>query len=372
MTTTVAPDQLRQTDEAPGPSPAIDPERLETFRARFGADQAAALHLSTVVLGDQLGLYRTLAADGPQTGDELAARTGDVPRLVLEWLRAQAVSGYCEHDPGSDRFWLSAEQVACLADDGGPAFVAGGTSTVSAIHRGVEQVAAVFRDEGTVAWGDHDPGLFSGVARGFRPAFETHLVASWIPVLDGVAARLRAGGRIADVACGFGASTVLMAQGFPAATVAGFDQHDLSIAAARRGAAEAGVTDRVTFEVVDAAALPGGPYDLVTMFNALHEMGDPVGVCRRVRETLADGGRLMLVEPVAPDRLEDNHTPVGRSFLTASTMVCLPSAVSQGGDRHLGAQAPDAHFAEVARDAGFSRCERVAETPLHRILQLTP
>jgi SAM-dependent methyltransferase len=364
--------QLRRTDEPAGLPPAIDPERLEAFRARFGADQAAALHLSTVVLGDQLGLYQALAAGGPQSGDELAARTGYVPRLVLEWLRAQAVSGYCEHDPGTDRFWLTAEQQACLADDGGPAFVAGGTSTVSAIHRGVDQVAAAFRDERELTWGDHDPGLFSGVARGFRPAFETHLVASWIPALDSVAARLRAGGRIADVACGFGASTVLMAQGYPDATVAGFDQHDLSIAAARRAAAEADVADRVTFEVADAVALPGGPYDLVTMFNSLHEMGDPVGVCRRVREVLTDGGQLMLVEPVAPDRLEDNHTPVGRSFLTASTMVCLPSALSQGGDRHLGAQAPDAHFAEVAREAGFARCERVAETPLHRVLQLTP
>ena len=282
------------------------------------------------------------------------------------------VSGYCEHDPGTDRFWLTAEQQACLADDGGPNFVAGGTSTVSAVHRRVEQVAAAFRDEGELTWHDHDPGLFSGVARGFRPAFETHLVASWIPALDGVAARLRAGGRVANVACGFGASTVLLAQGYPDATVSGFDQHDLSIAAARRAAAEAGVAGRVTFEVADAASLPGGPYDLVTILNALHEMGDPVGACRRVQQVLADGGQLMVVEPPAPGRLEHNHTPVGRSFLTASTMVCLPSAISQGGDRHLGAQAPDAEFADIARGAGFSRCERVIETPLHPVLQFTP
>jgi SAM-dependent methyltransferase len=356
-------------DDTPRP---VDRDRLDAFLARFGADQAAAMHLSTVVLGERLGLYRALADGGAQTGDELAARTGTTPRLVLEWLRAQAVSGYCEHDAGTDRFWLTPEQRACLADDGGPTFVAGGTTTVTAVHRGVDQVADAFRGEGGVAWGDHDATLFSGVARAFRPAFEANLVGSWIPALDGVDARLRAGGRVADVACGYGVTAVLMAEGYPATTVAGFDQHEPSIETARRAAADAGVSDRVTFEVADAAALPGGGYDLVTLCNALHEMGDPVGVCRQVRRALADGGRVMLVEPVAADTLEGNRTPLGRSFLSASTMVCLPSALSQGGDRHLGAQAPDAAFAEVAAAAGFSRCERVAETPQHRVLELTP
>lgn len=369
--TTLTSDDPATSDGASAPaSPAA--QDLEAFLTRFGADQAAAMHLATVVLGDQLGLYRALAAAGPQTGAELAGRTGLAPRLVLEWLRAQAVSGYCQNDPATDRFWLDPAQRACLADDGGPAFVAGGTSTVSATHRGIEQVAAAFRGEGSVAWGDHDPALFSGVNRAFRPAFEAHLVASWIPALDGVEARLRAGGRVADVACGFGTSAVLMAQGYPDAIVAGFDQHEPSIEAARWAAADAGVADRVTFEVADAAALPGHGYDLVTVFNALHEMGDPVAVCRRIRDALTAGGRLMLVEPVAGDHLEDNHTPLGRSFLSASTMICLPSALSQGGDRHLGAQAPDGEFREVALEAGFTRCERVAATPLHRVLELTP
>jgi 2-polyprenyl-3-methyl-5-hydroxy-6-metoxy-1,4-benzoquinol methylase len=378
LTSHVTSHDRRTADDPGAAAPALDPaappdgQRLEAFLARFGADQAAAMHLSTVVLGDQLGLYRALADGGPQTGTELAERTGATPRLVLEWLRTQAVSGYCQHEPSTGRFWLTPEQQACLADDGGPTFVAGGTSTVSAVHRGIEQVAAAFRGEGSLPWGDHDPGLFSGVARAFRPAFETHLVSSWIPALDGIDARLRAGGRVADVGCGFGASTVLIAQGYPAATVAGFDQHDVSIDTARRAAADAGVSERVTFEVTDAAALPGSGYDLVTIFNALHEMGDPVGVCRRVRSALADGGRVMLVEPLAADSLEANRTPLGRSFLSASTMICLPSALSQGGDRHLGAQAPDAEFAAVAREAGFSRFDRVAETPLHRVLQLTP
>jgi SAM-dependent methyltransferase len=359
-------------DDRGAPAPSPDEQRLQTFLARFAADQAAAMHMSTVVLGDQLGLYRALADGGAQTGVELAERTGATPRLVLEWLRTQAVSGYCEHDPNTDRFWLTPEQEACLAEDGGPTFVAGGTSTVSAVHRGIEQVAAAFRGEGSLPWGDHDPGLFSGVARAFRPAFETHLVSSWIPALDGIDTRLRVGGRVADVGCGFGTSTVLIAQGYPETAVAGFDQHDVSIDAARRAAADAGVADRVTFEVADAATLPGSDYDLITIFNALHEMGDPVAVCRRARSALADGGRVMLVEPLAADSLEQNHTPLGRSFLSASTMICLPSALSQGGDRHLGAQAPDAEFAEVAREGGFSRCDRVAETPLHRVLQLTP
>jgi SAM-dependent methyltransferase len=373
MTTTITTDRLPPTGPRPGPEVGrLDEGRLEAFLARFGADQAAGMHLSTVVLGEQLGLYRALADHGPVHADELAERTGCRPRLVLEWLRAQSVSGYCEHEETTDRFWLTPEQEACLATEGGPTFVAGGLTTVSAVHRRIEQVAGAFRGEGTVAWGDHDPGLFSGVARGFRPAFETHLAASWIPALDGVEARLRAGGRVADLACGFGTSTILIAQAYPRTTVAGFDQHDVSIDTARRAAAEGGVADRVTFEVADAAELAGAGYDLVCIFNALHEMGDPVAVCRRVREALADGGRCMLVEPVAGDVLADNHTPVGRSFLSASTMICLPSALSQGGERHLGAQAPDAEFAEVAHDAGFRRCERVAATPLHRVLELTP
>jgi SAM-dependent methyltransferase len=354
-----------------GDRAGLDPQRVEAFLARFGADQAAGMHLATVVLGEQLGLFRALHDGGPQTPTALAQRTGCRSRLVLEWLRAQAVSGYCEHDPDTDTYWLTAEQAACLADESSGTFVAGGLTTVSAVHRRTEEVAATFEGRRTLGWADHDPGLFSGVARAFRPAFATHLASSWIPSLTGIEERLRAGGRVADVACGFGTSTVLLAQAFPATTVAGFDQHDASIEAARRAAVETGVADRATFEVADAEAFPGADYDLVCIFNALHEMGDPVGVCRRVRAALADGGSLMLVEPVAGDTLEDNRTPVGRSFLSASTLICLPSAISQGGHRHLGAQAPDADFAEVAVEAGFTRCERVAETPLHRVLEAT-
>lgn len=349
---------------------AVDAHRLERFLGRFGADQAAGMHLATVVLGERLGLYRALHRGGPQSPDDLAASSGCQPRLVREWLRAQAVSGYCEHDPATDTYWLSPEQAACLADEASATFVAGGVGTVSAAHRGIERVGAAFEQRAAVPWGEHDPALFSGVARAFKPAFATHLATHWIPALEGIDQRLRTGGRVADVACGFGASSVLLAEAYPHVTVAGFDQHDVSIDAARRAAADAGVAERVTFEVADAAALPGSDYDLVCIFNALHEMGDPVGVCRRVREALAVGGSLMLVEPVAGDTLDANRTPVGRSFLAASTLICLPSALSQGGGWHLGAQAPDAEFAAVAHEAGFRRCRRVAETPLHRVLEI--
>lgn len=348
----------------------MEQQRLDEFMARVGADQAAAMHAATVVLGDQLGLYRALADGGPQTADELAQATGCHPRLVREWLRAQAVSGYCAEDGATYR--LTPEQQACLADRDSPTFLAGGLATVSAVHRVIERVGAAFRGRADMTWGDHDPALFSGTERAFRSAYAAHLVSSWIPALGGVEERLHAGGRVADVACGFGTPTILLAAAYPAASVAGFDSHDVSVAAARKAAAEAGVSDRVTFEVAGADELPGSGYDLVCIFNALHEMGEPVQVCRRIREALADGGSLMIVEPVAGDTDDDNRTPVGRSFTSVSTLVCLPSAIAQGGSWHLGAQAPDAEFAAVVAEAGFAGLRRVAETPLHRVLQATP
>jgi SAM-dependent methyltransferase len=365
--TTPLADRARADVTRGGPPPEV-----EAFLARYGADQAAAMHLATVIVGERLGLFRALRDGGPQTATALAERTGYEPRLVLEWLRVQAVSDYVEHDEETGAFHLTEAQAACLADEASPTFVAGGASTVAALHASIDRIAGVFRGEGTVPWGAHDPALFSGVARGFRPAYATHLVDAWVPALDGIADRLTRGGLVADLACGFGTSTVLLAEGYPATVAVGFDQHDVSIAAARRAADDAGVADRVRFEVGDAGAFTGDGYDLVCIFNALHEMGDPVGVCRRVRDRLAEGGSLMVVEPVAPDTLAANHTAVGRSFLSASTMVCLPSALSQGGSWHLGAQAPDAEFAAVGRAAGLTSCRRVAQTPLHRVLELRP
>jgi 2-polyprenyl-3-methyl-5-hydroxy-6-metoxy-1,4-benzoquinol methylase len=361
------------TDTATATEPtAPQGDEVQAFLEDFAADQAAAIHLATVVLGERLGLWRALANGGAQTPDELARRTGYEPRLVREWLRAQAVSDFAAHDPDAGTYWLTPVQRACLADEDSPTFVAGGTASVTAVHRSIDRVAEVFAGRDALPWGEHDHALFSGVARGFLPAYRTHLASSWVPALDGIEERLRAGGRVADLGCGFGMTTLVLAEAYPQADVAGFDRHELSIEQARRSAAEAGVADRVTFEVADAAELPGTGYDLVIIANALHEMGDPVAVCRSVRDALADGGALMLIEPRAGDTDADNRTPVGRNFTSASTMVCLPSAISQGGDWHLGAQAPDAEFAAVAEAAGLRRTRRVAETPLHRILEIRP
>jgi SAM-dependent methyltransferase len=360
------------TEAAPTDPAAPPVAEVQAFLEGFAADQAAAIHLATVVLGERLGLWRALAEGGPQTPDDLARRTGYQPRLVREWLRAQAVSDFAAHDPDAGTYWLTPVQRACLADEDSATFVAGGTASVTAVHRSVDRVAEVFAGRDTLPWDDHDHGLFTGVARGFLPHYRTHLASSWIPALDGIEQRLRAGGRVADLGCGLGMTTLVIAAAYPRATVAGFDRHPLSIEQARRVAADGGLADRVTFEVADAADLPGGGYDLVVVANALHEMGDPVAVCRRVRAALADGGALLLIEPTAGDTDADNRTPVGRNFASASTMVCLPSALSQGGDWHLGAQAPDAEFAAVARAAGLTRTRRVAETPLHRVLEIRP
>lgn len=373
MTTTSS--DLASDARAVGDGPqwhAAPDTATQAFLAGFGADQSAAMHLATVVLGDRLGLFRAMADGTPCTPAQLADRSGCVTRLVEEWLRAQAISGYCEHDETSGTYWLSPAQVTCLADEASPTFVAGGLSTVSAVHRDVEAVASAFRGGLELAWGDHDAGLFSGVARGFRPVYAQHLIRSWIPALDGVDARLRAGGRIADLGCGHGVTALLLAEGYPNAVVAGFDTHAPSVTHARRAAAEAGLSDRVTVEVADARDLPGDDYDLICCANALHEMGDPVAVCTGMRRALADGGRVALIEPLTGDTVAANRTPVGRSFSAASVMICVPSALSQGGSVHLGTMAPDAAFARVAAEAGFSDCTRVAQTPMHRVLQLTP
>lgn len=350
----------------------IDDDKLADFLARFGADQAAATHAATVLLGHRLGLYKALATGGPQTSDELAASAGCHPRLVKEWLHAQAASEYCQYEPVTGRFSLTPEQAACLADEDSPTFVAGGLAAANAIHRTEERVRQAFVGDGAIAWHEHPEEMFAGGERAFRGAYQANLVDSWIPALDGIEERLRAGGRVADVGCGFGTPLILLAEAFPASTFAGFDTHDLSIEQARKAAAEAGVSDRVTFEVASATDFPGRGYDLVCLFNALHEMGDPVAAARHVHDTLDDNGALMLVEPLAADRLEEGITPLARSFYSVSTFVCVPNALSQGATSPLGAQTPDATFGEVVRAAGFTRFRRATETPLHRVLEARP
>lgn len=347
---------------------ALDQDKLQAFMERFAADQAATMHAATVVAGDQLGLYWALAEGGAQTVDELATTTGCQPRLVREWLSAQVASGYCEHVDG--RYWLTAEQAACLADSSSPTFLAGGALAASSIHKDTECVLQAFTADGGVGWGEHHTDLFAGTRRFFEPVYRANLVSNWIQALDGVHDKLVAGARVTDVGCGHGAALILLAQAYPHSTFTGFDYHAGSIEAARKAAAEAGVSDRVTFEVAAADEFPGDGYDLVCVFNALHEWGDPVRAARHIREALAPGGTWMFTEPLTDDELVESVR--ARTFYSVSTFVCTPSALSQGGTEALGAQAGEAELRRVVEGAGFTRFRRAAETPAFMVLEARP
>lgn len=343
----------------------LDSDRLQAFMERYAADQAATMHMATVVIGDQLGLYRALAEGGPQTADELAAATGCQPRLVREWVRAQVASGYCEHDNG--RFWLTPEQAACLADASSPTFLAGGALAASSVHKDTERVRQAFLTDGGIGWDEHHPHLFVGTLRFFEPVYRANLVSSWIPALDDVEDKLTSGARVADIGCGYGAALILLAQAYPASTFAGFDYHAGSIEAARKAAAEAGVSDRVTFEVAGAHDFKGEGYDLICACNALHEWGDPVAAARRIREALAPDGTWMFTEPLTDDELVESVR--ARTFYSVSTFVCTPSALSQGAEDPLGAQAGEGRLRRVVSEAGFTRFRRAAETPAFMVLE---
>lgn len=358
-------------EPVPLPSVSIDPDRLQEFRERFSADQAAAMHFATVLLGDRLGLYGAMAAGGPMTDTEFADRTGCQPRLAREWLGAQVVSGYCEYDPGTERYSLSAEQAACLADPTSTTFLAGAAFMVAGMYKDTAMLERAFAQDGSVEWGEHDPDLFVGVERFFEPVYRGNLVQNWIPALDGVEEKLRAGARVADVGCGHAASLILLAQAFPNSTFWGFDYHAGSIETARKRVAEAGLGERVKVEVAGAEDFPGKDYDLVCVFNALHEWGDPARGAAHIREALAADGTCMLIEPSAPDHLEDNHGAVGRIFYSASTFVCVPSSLSQGS-MSLGAQAGEAAIRDVVTRAGFGHLRRAAETPAVMVLEARP
>lgn len=348
----------------------LNGDKLQAFMERFAADQAATMHAATVVIGDQLGLYRVLAEGGPQTADELAKATGCEPRLVREWLNAQVASAYCEHDPAQGEYWLTAEQAACLADPSSRTFVAGGALVVSSVHKDTERVQRAFTDGGGIRWDEHHPDLFVGTRRFFEPAYRAYLVNSWVPALDGVEDKLARGARVADVGCGYGAPLILMAQAYPASTFVGFDAHAGSIDAARRLAAEAGVDDRVSFGVAGAQDFGGEGYDLVCVFNALHEWGDPVAAARHIREALTPDGTWMFTEPLTDD--EPTESVRGRTFYSVSTFVCTPSALSQEAKEALGAQAGEAELRRVVTEAGFTRLRRATETPAFMVLEARP
>ncbi|BAU76005.1 class I SAM-dependent methyltransferase [Metapseudomonas furukawaii] len=345
----------------------MDESRLNDFMGKLVADMGGAAMLANIILGDELGLYRAMADSQPVSPEELAEKTGCNARLLREWLSAHAASGYMEHDNG--RFRLPEEQALALAVEDSPVYVAGGASVIAALFHDKDKLVKAMRGDGGLAWGDHHPCMFSGTERFFRPGYRAHLVSEWLPALDGVVDKLEAGAKVADVGCGHGASTVILAQAFPASRFIGFDYHGPSIEVATRRATEAGVADRATFVQASAKDYPGDGFDLICYFDCLHDMGDPVGAARHAWETLKPDGTVLLVEPFANDRLDDNATPVGRLFYSASTFICTPNSLSQEVGLGLGAQAGEARLRKVFEEAGFTRFRRATETPFNLILE---
>ena len=348
----------------------VDQSKLEAFQGKMLGDMGAAVSAALVILGDQLGLYKAMADGGPTTSLKLAAATGTTERYVREWLAAQAASGYVEYDPVKAEFSLTPEQAMVFADEGGPAFMAGGFEVLAAMFRDEPKVAAVFKSGKGLGWHEHDVCLFRGTERFFRPGYNAHLTTEWIPALDGMEGKLKSGARVADVGCGHGASTVLMAKTYPNSKFYGFDYHGPSIERAREAAKEAGVEDRVTFEVASAKDFNGGAYDMIAIFDALHDMGDPVGAAKHIRESLAPDGSWLLVEPFANDDLADNLNPFGRIFYSASTMICTPASLAQEVGLGLGAQAGEMRLRKVALDAGFTHFRRATETPFNMVFEV--
>jgi len=347
---------------------AISESRLNDFMGRFVGDLGAVMHAATVVVGDQLGLYKALA-EGAGDAETLARRTETDPRYLREWLSAQAASGYVDYDPATQRFSLNDEQAFALAEEGSPAFIPGAFQIAVAQFKAIPKIAKVMQTGLGLGWHEHDGALFNGTERFFRPGYAANLVANWIPALDGVEARLKAGARVADVGCGHGASTIIMAQAYPASRFFGFDYHAPSIDHARGAAKRAGVDDRIDFEVARAQDYPGEDYDLVAVFDCLHDMGDPVGAAAHVRRSLRSDGTWLIVEPFANDRLEDNLNPVGRVFYSASTFICTPASRSQDVGACLGAQAGEARLREVVQAGGFTHFRRATQTPFNLVLE---
>ncbi len=348
-----------------------DRARLDALVERVLGDLGAAVSAPLVYLGDRLGLYRALAVGGPMTPAELAARTGTAERYVREWLACQAAGGYVSYDAAARRYFMTPEQAAALADESSPAFLLGGFQCAAALAAALPRIAERFRTGGGLDWGEHDPALFEGAARFSRPAYEAHLATQWIPALEGVREKLERGAKVADVGCGFGGSTIVLARAFPRSTFFGFDAHAPSIEAARKSAQAAGVAARVAFEVARATDFPGRDYDLVAHFDCLHDLADPLGAARRVRETLAPDGTWMIVEPAAGDRVEENFHPIGRILYAASALVCVGVSLAGGGPA-LGAQAGEARIREIVAAAGFSRVRRAAGDEFHMVLEARP
>jgi SAM-dependent methyltransferase len=348
----------------------VDPHKLDEFMGRFVSDFGAALSSALVLIGDQLGLYKAMDNAGhPVNSAELAAMTATDERYVREWLCAQAAAGYVEYDSESRLFSLSPEQAFALAQEDSPAYIPGAFQIVSACIKDEHKVTEAFRSGAGVGWHEHHSALFEGTERFFRPNYARHLVQDWIPALDGVKEKLNRGARVADVGCGHGASTILMAEAFPRSEFAGFDYHQASIERARERARKAGMGNRVQFQISTAKEFPGTDYDLITFFDCLHDMGDPVGAAMHVHQALAPGGVWMIVEPFANDDLTDNLNPVGRVFYSASTLLCTPASRAQEVGLALGAQSGEARMRKVVTSGGFTRFRRAAETPFNLVYE---
>ncbi len=357
---------MSATSEAPQ---TLDTGKLNRVMERALWDAGATFHAGLALIGDRLGLYKAMSKAGPLTSGELAERTGTKERYVREWLRANAAGGYVDYLPEEDRYELTPEQALILADEDSPYFVVGAFQSGVGTLKSVRNIEEVFRNGGGFGWHQHDHDLFHGTERLFRPGYVNHLAQSWLPALDGVVPKLEAGAEVADIGCGHGASTVVMALAYPNSRFTGFDFHEPSIREARKRAESAGVSDRVRFEIGKAQELEGGTYDLATTFDALHDMGDPVGAARHVSGILKPEGAWMIVEPFASDRVVDNLTPIGRIMYSASTMICTPCSLNQEVGLGLGAQAGEAKIREVVTAGGFRKFRRATETPFNLVFE---
>jgi SAM-dependent methyltransferase len=347
---------------------SINEDKMQEFLGKVVGDFGASLSSVLVYMGMKLGLYEALAQSESVTPTELAEKTNTTERYVREWLLNQAAGGYVEYDAESGHYYLSPEQKTALTDESSPFYVGGGFYVIKAMINAQQRITDAFKNGGGMLWGEHDPDLFVGTEKFFRPGYQMHLVAEWIPALTGAEEKLKAGAKVADVGCGHGASTIIMAEAYPNSTFYGFDSHEASIEHAREAAEKAGVADRVKFEVANASNIPNENYDLICFFDCLHDMGDPVGAMRRAVEILDSDGGCLIVEPMAGNTVEENFNPVGRTFAAASTLCCTANSLALGGPA-LGAVASEDALRETITSGGFTEFRRAAETPFNRVFE---
>jgi len=350
----------------------VNPDKLNQFIGKFLGDVGAAIHGPSILIGEQLGLYKALAAAGPLSSDGLAEKAGIPERYAREWLAGQAASGYVEYDVSTKRYWMTPEQAFALTVEDNPVYMPGVYYTIASTYKDQRKIAEAIKSGKGFGWHEHQNDLFIGTKKFFRPGYLANLVSSWLPSLEGVVPKLEAGARVADVGCGLGASTIIMAKAFPKSKFIGFDYHLESIEWAQNDAVTGNVTSNTDFEVSTAKDYRGPEYDLIAFFDCLHDMGDPVGAAKHARQRLKPDGTLIVVEPFAKDSVEQNLNPVGRIFYNASLLICVPASLSQEVAKGLGAQASDASLLGVFHEAGFSRVRKAIETPFNRVFEARP